>query len=130
MTQAEYAANKSGLNIFFGAIIGVIMADVDSLNAFQYSTMLMSTAGLVVTLLYIGASRRPVLYALLAGAILAAVFFMANRSDSYLGVPAQWIFDRYLPVFGVWLTVLILVELAPRERATGKSGANSGDSAE
>jgi hypothetical protein len=125
MTHGEYAANKSGLNIFFGAIIGVIMADVESLGAAQYSILLVATASLVVTLLFIGASRRPLIYFLVAAFFLFSVYGSMERYESELGVSAQWIANRYLPVFAVWLGMLAVVEFAPRERPKPETGASS-----
>lgn len=74
MTHGEYEANKNGLNIFFGAISGVIFADAIDLPIYEY----------------------------------IGVLFGGDLS--------QWIVDRAVPVFGVWLFMTIFVEVLPRER--------------
>lgn len=112
MTAGEYRANLQGLNVFFGAVLGVVMAGTERLAPFDYGVMLLLMASLVITILYISSSPKRLLYSAL---ILVAIALMPE-------MVTQLIDDRisslaYLQVtLLVWALLAILIEFAPRER--------------
>ena len=112
MTAGEYRANLQGLNVFFGAVLGVVMAGTERLAPFDYGVMLLLLASLVITILYISSSPKRLLYSAL---ILVAIALMPE-------MVTQLIDDRisslaYLQVtLLVWALLAILIEFAPRER--------------
>ena len=112
MTPGEYRANIEGMNIFFGAVLGVVMATTDRLGTADFAVTLALTAGLVITLLYVSSSRHRLGYAVAAGVMIAGLprFFQNFLSDP-AGVP-----PHLQPTLAVWLAFLLLVEFAPRER--------------
>ena len=116
MSTSEYEANKNGLNIFFGAIIGVVMAGVEDLTAFEFGMLLMIAGGFVVSLLYIGASRRRIMYAVYAAVMLAGGWWMAVQGADLLSLTREWLITRMLPAFTVWYVMVLVVEFAPREK--------------
>lgn len=112
MSNNEYQANLSGLNMFFGAALGLVLAGTEKLNAWQFGFMLMSLAGVVVTVLYISSSRNRVAYAALA-LLYAATFpeameFILHSKDV---VP-----DKIRPTLLVWILMTIGVEFWAREK--------------
>ena len=112
MTAGEYRANLQGLNVFFGAVLGVVMAGTERLAPFDYGVMLLLMASLVITILYISSSPKRLLYSAL---ILVAIALMPE-------MVTQLIDDRisslaYLQVtLLVWALLAILIDFAPRER--------------
>ena len=112
MTAGEYRANLQGLNVFFGAVLGVVMAGTERLAPFDYGVMLLLMASLVITILYISSSPKRLLYSAL---ILVAIALMPE-------MVTQLIDDRisslaYLQItLLVWALLAILIEFAPRER--------------
>lgn len=114
MSHKEYEANLAGMNIFFGAIIGVVMADVRGINGFDYAIMLLMAASFVVTLLYITASKSRVTYAFAAGAILAIGWYYAFNGGFMEGLDPEWLKNRLLPTGSVWYLMILLIEFMPR----------------
>ena len=120
MTPGEYRANVDGLNLFFGAVLGVVMATTDRLGARDFTITLFVTATLVVTLLYVSSGRHRVAYALFAAAVLA---FLPRILGPLLTDPAG-IPPHLQPTLLVWLGFIVLVELGGRdEPATEKPEA-------
>jgi len=120
MTGEEYRANVNGLNIFFGAILGVIMADVESSSAFNYALVLMMVASMVIMLLYISASKYRLVYACLASTTLVLVWFSAYKGDELIDAQNDWVMEKLVPTLTAWLLMIIFVEFLPREKAESK----------
>lgn len=114
MSHQEYEANLAGMNIFFGAIIGVVMADVKGVEAGDYALMLLMAASFVVTLLYISASKARVFYAFTAGLLLAIGWYHAFTGSVPEALDANWLKNRLLPAGSVWYFMIILIEFMPR----------------
>jgi len=114
MTAGEYRANLQGLNVFFGAVLGVVMAGTERLPPFQYGIMLLLMASLVITILYISSSPKRLLYSAM---ILVGIAVMP-RIVSRL-VDSEIASLPYLQVtLLVWALLAIMIEFAPRERET------------
>jgi len=107
MTPGEYRANVDGLNLFFGAVLGVVMATTDRLGARDFAVTLIVTATLVVTLLYVSSGRHRFAYALFAAAVLA---FLPRILGPLLADPAGMP-PHLQPTLLVWLGFIVLVEL-------------------
>ena len=71
--EDEYRANLNGLNTFFGAVIGFVLADVTTRNPLQFAQVLLVTSGVVVGILYVSASGRRWWYAALNLLIILAL---------------------------------------------------------
>lgn len=115
MTHSEYSANKRGLNIFFGAILGVVMTGAENLSALEFGVLLMVSGGFVVNLLYIGESPHRLLYTLQAAAALGLGWYIAYSDTPFFNIDREWMALRLLPAFTVWFLMVALVEFAPRE---------------
>jgi len=112
MTPGEYRANLDGLNLFFGAVLGVVMASTDQLAARDFTVMLIITAGLVVALLYVSSGRYRLIYAAVAALLLLLLpRFLGRALNDPTGIP-----EHLQPTLLVWLGFIVIVEFAPRER--------------
>lgn len=116
MSGGEYQANLNGLNMFFGAVLGFVLAGTERLSSWQFGVLLLSLASIVVTVLYISSSRSKLMYALLAllyAATLPEMMDFMLRSKDI--VP-----DKVRPTLLVWIAMTVLVEFWSRDKTADK----------
>lgn len=111
MTHGEYRANLNGLNIFFGAVLGVVMAGTETLGQREFAITLFISATLVITILYVTSSPHRVAYALLSAFFIAVFPLVLNSLTKGAPVP-----PNLQPTLAVWLGITLMVEFLPRER--------------
>jgi len=112
VSESEYRANLAGLNTFFGAVLGFVLAGIDRLDTMDFAIVLLLVSGIVVTILYISASRWRLLHAATALVfILVLPVVVAPILDPGAALP-----DKLQPTLGVWALMTILVEFYPRLR--------------
>lgn len=111
MSDREYRANLDGLNMFFGAVLGVVLSGTEGLSSTQFATLLVLSASTVVTILYVSASARRLSYAALGVLAVAGLPIVTSRMIGPNTIPAH-----LQPTLAVWLAFVILVEFAPREQ--------------
>ena len=56
VTDDEYRANLTGMNTFFGAVLGFVLADVTTTDLVEFGLLLVFTASIVIGILYVSAS--------------------------------------------------------------------------
>ena len=115
MSAGEYQANVSGMNTFFGAVLGFVLTGTEKLNSWQFGAVLMLLAGIVISILFISNSRHRVAYAIYT-LVLALTFpelidFVFRGNDL---IP-----DKVRPTLIVWTVMTILVEFWSRESDDG-----------
>ena len=111
-SESEYRENIDGLNLFFGAVLGVVMATTDRLGARDFAVTLFVAATAVVTVLYVSSSRQRWMYAVLAAAFIWKLpVVLAELVTDPAGLPSH-----LQPTLAVWLAMVILLEFMPRER--------------
>jgi hypothetical protein len=111
MKPGEYRASVEGLNIFFGALLGVVMVGIENIPTEQYVVLLAFVAAVVMLILTISGSPRRLLYAVGIGGLLAWLTWRGGPTLIGIPVPA-----KLLPTLSVWVGATILVEFLPRER--------------
>jgi hypothetical protein len=124
MSHGEYRANLTGLNIFFGAVLGFVMAGTESLGAQQFALMLAVVSGMVVGILYISSSKRRLAYAALAALM---IFMLPDVIEAIVGKGSAMP-DKLQPTLAVWAVMTMLVEFLPRERIAAEPAADVADS--
>ena len=111
MSTSEYQANLSGMNMFFGAVLGFVLTGTEKLNSWQFGVVLMLLAAIVISILFISNSRHRVAYAIYT---LVLAFTFPEVIDLTLRghdlVP-----DKVRPTLIVWTLMTILVEFWGRE---------------
>lgn len=112
MTDSEYRANHNGLGIFFGAVLGFVMAGTETLNQRDFAMTLFFTSTVVITLLYVSASPNRFAYALMA-VFLIGLFpqILGQILTEGATIPAN-----IQPTLAVWLGIALMVEILPREK--------------
>lgn len=120
MTHSEYRANLNGLNIFFGAVLGVVLAGTETLGQKDFAMTLFISATLVITILYVSSSPHRIGYALLAGIFIAGLPRLLQLLTDGAPVP-----PHLQPTMAVWLGITLMAEFLPRERAAGEAKAES-----
>ena len=114
MSHKEYEANLAGLNIVFGAMVGVVMGGIRDMGALDYSIFLILVASFVITLLYISASQQRLLYASIAGILLLLAWTNTAAAEAHFSIDPNLMEQRLLPVATVWFLFTIFVEFIPR----------------
>ncbi|MGA9581505.1 MAG: hypothetical protein WBR13_06015 [Allosphingosinicella sp.] len=113
MTEREYRANIDGLNIFFGAVLGFVLAGSETLDNLWFGFLLAATAGIVVSILYITASEHRLGYSALALALVSSMgLWLEDILPGAASIPA-----KLQPCLLVWALLTIGVEFLPRDKA-------------
>ena len=114
MSADEYRANINGLNIFFGAVLGFVLAGTEKLSNQQFGLVLFVLATAVTTILYISSSRNRIIYSAVALAYAMAfpeiIDFVLKGQDLVPG--------KIRPTLLVWTLMTIGVEFLPRDPAS------------
>ncbi len=117
MTESEYRANIQGLNVVFGAVLGFVLAGAEAMSNYQFGIVLLLSTTIVVTIFYLEASSYRVFYGLLAVALIA---LLPRMMQAIAEVEAP---EKLQPTLAVWLAMVAVMELAPREK-TPRAGAD------
>ena len=115
MSEKEHGAAITALNIFFGAVIGVSLGNIDAISTKEYILLLMVTSAFVMSILFVSYSHRKVLNAILAVLILGLAWGLDAVDKSSIDFP-----PKLLPTLGVWLFLSIVNELWKRSDEPAK----------
>lgn len=110
ITEREYRANLHGFNIFFGAVLGFVMAGTETLDTRRFTLVLLMLSGVIVSILYISASKHRLTYAVLTAVLVAflpAVLEPMLRGGGELP-------EKLQPTLAIWTLMTIFVEFYPR----------------
>lgn len=110
MDHREYRANSSGLQIVFGAVLGFVLAGAEAFEPLDFAALLLATIGAVVSILYISASRRRVLYTVIAVGYALLMPMLVLRMT---GEAAP---EKLAPTLLIWTFFQAAVEFLPRGR--------------
>ena len=112
MSAREYQANLAGLNMFFGAVLGFVLAGTEKLSSWQFGVVLALLASTVVSILYISSSKHKITYSIVA--LFYAIVF-PELVDLILG-GQDMVSDKIRPTLLVWTLMAIMVELWSRDK--------------
>ncbi|MDL5364314.1 hypothetical protein QSH18_01710 [Xanthomonas sp. NCPPB 2654] len=124
MSKDEYQANLNGMNMFFGAVLGLVLAGTEKLNDWQFGVVLTMLAGIVISILFISSSRHRVVYAIYTVVLVLTLPRMADlmlRGHDVIPGKVQ-------PTLIVWTAMTIMVEFWGRERDQAASTVGSDQS--
>ncbi|MCI2261147.1 hypothetical protein [Xanthomonas indica] len=123
MTKDEYQANLNGLNMFFSAVLGLVLTGTERLSAWQFGVALAVLASLVISILFISSSRHRVAYAiytLVMALLLPKVIDVMLKGHDLLP-------DKVQPTLIVWTMMTIMVEFWGREKHAEPAAATAAD---
>ena len=109
-TESEIGANHAGMNMFFGAVLGIVMAGTERLDSLEFAYVLFMVSGIVISILYVSASHQKIVYSLLA----IALILVLPRVVHPLLEPNEFLPEKLQPTLLVWTLMAILVEFLPR----------------
>lgn len=124
MSKDEYQANLNGMNMFFGAVLGLVLAGTEKLADWQFGVVLAMLAGIVISILFISNSRHRVVYAIYTVVLVLTFPGMADlmlRGHDVIPGKVQ-------PTLIVWTAMTIMVEFWGRESDQPASAAGSDQS--
>lgn len=111
LTQREYEASLNALNIFFGAIIGVSLGNIEKMPTINYVVLLLITASIVSTILVVSYSHRRFQNML----VMILVLAMAWYAHLYLTDESPVTFpEKLLPTLSVWAGMAIMLEFTEK----------------
>lgn len=117
-TEREAAANHAGMNTFFGAVLGFVMAGTENLDSVEFAYLLFIVAGTVISILYVSASQQRALYA----ALTVVLILLLPRLVEPLLDEGEQLPPKLQATLLVWTLMTILVEFLPR-RADDEAGS-------
>lgn len=109
VSEREYRANIDGINIVFGAVLGFVLAGAEAMTTQQFALLLLLSAAVVITILYLGSSEYRAFYGLIAIVTVAILPWMMRG----LEIPRL---EKLQPTLGVWVAMVILLELMPKRK--------------
>lgn len=112
MSANEYRANLNGLNMFFGAVLGLVLTGTEKMPEWQFGALLCMLAGIVITILFISSSRHRVAYALLALFYTLTLPWMTD----FIFHAHDVLPDKIRPTLLAWTLMTILIEFWGREK--------------
>src|ERR1044072_3755153 len=118
MTEGEYRANLNGLGIFFGAVLGFVMAGTEPLAPRDFALTLFMFAAAVICIVYVSSSRQRLLYAAITAVYIALLPAILHE---LLGKGAE-IPRNLRPTLAVWLAITLFVEFLPRDPTPAGEG--------
>jgi hypothetical protein len=102
VTEDEYRANLTGMNTFFGAVLGFVLADIPTEKLFDFAHMLVLTAAIVISILYISASPKRWFYAAMTLLLIWGMPRLLEQEGEEIG--------RLQVTLAVWTILSTLVE--------------------
>lgn len=111
LTQREYEASLNALNIFFGAIIGVSLGNIEKMPTINYVVLLLITASIVSTILVVSYSHRRFQNMLVMILVLAMAWYahLYLTDESPIAFP-----EKLLPTLSVWAAMAIMLEFTEK----------------
>jgi hypothetical protein len=85
VTEEEYRANLTGMNTFFGAVLGFVLADIETAELFDFAHLLVLTAAIVISILYISVSPRRWFYAALTLFLIWGLPRLLEQNEQQVG---------------------------------------------
>lgn len=112
MTDEEYRANLNGINIFFGAVLGFVLAGTETLGTAGFTLVLVLCSAIVISILYISSSKRRFVYFLYTAVGIACL----PQVVTLIGPAGTTLPPKLIPTLAVWTAMTAFVEFAPRAR--------------
>ena len=91
-------------------MLGFVLAGIDKLDNAEFAFVLLMVSGIVISILYVSASKQKIGYSLLT---IALILFLPVAVDPYLE-PGEDLPGKLQITLGVWAFMSIAVEFMPR----------------
>jgi hypothetical protein len=113
-TEDDYRANRQGLNIFFGAVLGMVMGKTEKLGPVDFAIVLFNTAALVILIqrMTFGSLVSRLVYSF---ATFGIILLMPNLFDSIYRSDNEFPVHIQVTLF-VWAGMAVLMEFTPRKK--------------
>ncbi|WP_438729190.1 hypothetical protein ACR9YC_01980 [Parasphingorhabdus sp. DH2-15] len=111
LTQREYEASLNALNIFFGAIIGVSLGNIEAMSVEDYVVLLIATATIVSTILIVSYSHRRIWNMMMMFSLLGLAWYVDIYKVKGIDIDFP---EKLLPTLSVWAGLAILLEFTEK----------------
>ena len=112
MTEGDYRAGLTAMNIVFGAVLGFVLVGGEDLPVLDFVALLAISALIVMMIQSIALSKYT-LFNIIAVAI--AIYFLPTLAEDWFSVAQV---PKLQPTLAVWAAMATLLELSPREKIT------------
>ncbi len=111
LTQREYEASLNALNIFFGAIIGVSLGNIEAMSVEDYVVLLLATATIVSTILIVSYSHRRIWNMMMMFSLLGLAWYVDIYKVKGIDIDFP---EKLLPTLSVWAGLAVLLEFTEK----------------
>jgi hypothetical protein len=111
LSQREYEASLNALNIFFGAIIGVSLGNIEAMSVQDYVVLLLATAAMVSTILVVSYSHRRIWNVVVMFSLLGFAWYIDIYRAKGIDIDFP---EKLLPTLSVWAGLAILLEFTEK----------------
>jgi drug/metabolite transporter (DMT)-like permease len=128
-TKAEQQSYREGVSLFFGALLGANLGTLENLKLYDYVFFIFGLAGAVMAFQSIAHARsRRYAFAMIATSmlVLLAAYLLSERLLA--GMTMDQI-NRVFATVGVWLALLLTIELTPTTDIPSASSAEASSKA-
>ena len=112
MTEGDYRAGLTAMNIVFGAVLGFVLVGGEDLPVLDFVALLAISALIVMMIQSIALSKYT-LFNIIAVAI--AIYFLPTLAEDWFSIAQV---PKLQPTLAVWAAMATLLELSPREKIT------------
>ncbi|MBD2842426.1 hypothetical protein [Erythrobacter rubeus] len=110
MSEGDYRAGLSAMNIVFGAVLGFVLVGGQELPVTDFMAML-SISALIVMMIQAIALSEYTLFNVASTA--AAIYFLPEVAEEFFSIAKV---PKLQPTLAVWATMAVILELSPREK--------------
>ncbi len=110
MSEGDYRAGLSAMNIVFGAVLGFVLVGGEDLPTRDFVGLLIMSATIVMMVQSIALSE----YKLFSIAITAAaIYYLPVIAEDWFSLAAV---PKLQPTLAVWAGMAVILEISPREK--------------
>ena len=119
MSEGDYRAGLSALNIVFGAVLGFVLVGGEDLPVLDFMALLGISAFIVMLIQAIALSE----YTLFNIAMTAAsIYYLPELAEEFFAIAKV---PKLQATLAVWAGMAVLLELSPREKPSEMNNTQS-----
>lgn len=115
MSDGDYRAGLSALNIVFGAVLGFVLVGGEELPIFDFMALLTISALIVMMIQSIALSEFT-LFSVASTAL--AIYFLPVLAEEWFSLTKV---PKLQPTLAIWAAMATILELSPREKPTDET---------
>ena len=115
MSEGDYRAGLSAMNIVFGAVLGFVLVGGEDLPVLDFVALL-GVSALIVMMIQSIALSEYTLFSVVTTAL--AIYFLPDLAEQWFSLTEV---PKLQPTLAVWAGMAVILELSPREKLDATS---------